>query len=413
VLAFVLISGSTLAQESDEAALALADRTKTEPALQRPCVGYAEVAGSETAYSDGRAMTPSGRASFDLRCELAFTSGWRGLLAERFDEFWARGSSAQAVNTLKEAYLSFRSDGAVLVDVGRINVRQGVAFAYNPTDYFRAHATRAVISIDPETRRGERLGALMGRFQMLWPSGSLTGIFAPRVDARPNDSTFNPDFGATNASSRWLLIWSQRLGRELQPQILLTGAQHQPPRVGLDLTYLLNRATVAYMEWSGGRSASSLSRSGHGPGGWDDTAFDSQLSAGVTFTSSNKLSLTFEYEYDGTAPGSREWAAFRTGAIRPYVQYRQYIATQGDLATRQNLFGYVHWDDVGIDRLGLTAFVRFDPYDHSRVTWLEARYHWQHAGVAIQWQRNAGDATSDLAPAPVRQSWLALIDYYF
>jgi len=407
------MSGSTLAQESDEAALALADLTKAEPVPRRPCVGYVELAASETAYSDGRAMTPGGRASFDLRCEAAFTSGWRGLLAERFDEFWAQGSSAQAVNTLKEAYLSFRSGSAVLVDVGRINVRQGVALAYNPTDYFRVGATRAVISIDPESRRGERLGALMGRFQMLWPSGSLTGIFAPQVDARPNESTLNPDFGATNACSRWLLIWSQRLGREFQPQILLTGAQHEPPRAGLDLTYLLNRATVAYVEWSGGRLASSGSRSGTGPVNRNGAVFNSQLSAGVTFTSSNKLSMTFEYEYDGTALGNREWAALRAGPIPPYVQYRQYVATQGDLATRQNLFGYVHWDDVGINRLGLTAFVRFDPGDHSRVSWAEARYHWQHAGVAVQWQRNIGDATSDLAPAPVRQSWLALIDYYF
>ena len=62
---------------------------------------------------------------------------------------------------------------------------------------------------------------------------------------------------------------------------------------------------------------------------------------------------------------------------------------------------------------GLTAFMRFDPYDHSRLTWAEARYHWEHAGIAVQWQRGTGDAKSDFALWPVRQSWLALVDYYF
>jgi len=340
-------------------------------------------------------------------------SNWRGVLSDRLDQFWARGVSARAVNTLKEAYLSFRHGGAFLVDVGRVNVREGVALAYNPTDYFRADAVRALISIDPQTLRDERMGALMGRFQTLWSSGSLTGIFAPQVQARPNESTFNPDFGATNGRSRWLFIWSQRLARELQPQISLTGAEHESPRAGVDLTYLVNRATVAYLEWSGGRSASNVRSSGYYPPSSEDRAFRSRLSAGFTYTTPAKLSLTFEYEFDGAAPGRKEWTVLRGGAIPPYVRYRQYAAAQGELATRQNLFAYAQRDDVGIDRLGLTAFMRFDPYDHSRVLWAEARYHWQHAGIALQWQRNSGDATSDLAPWPLRQSWLALIDYYF
>jgi len=68
---------------------------------------------------------------------------------------------------------------------------------------------------------------------------------------------------------------------------------------------------------------------------------------------------------------------------------------------------------VLIPHLGLTAFVRYDPFDHSHVAWGEVRYYWSHVDVALQWQRSAGDATSDLAPWPKRQSWLALVGYYF
>jgi hypothetical protein len=412
VLLLVLASRLVLARQSDEDALALADNTTNKPTPQRTCIEYAEVAAIDTTYSDNSPSRPGGRGSFNLRCDGTFTSDWHGVLSDRFDEFFARGAAAQAVNTLKEAYVSYQHSGSLLVDLGRINVREGVALAYNPTDYLKAGAVRALISIDPGTLRDERMGTLMARFQTLWASGSLTGIVAPRVDAVPNDSTFNPDLGATNEKSRWLLIWSQRLVQNFQPQFSLAGAEHESPRAGLNLTALLNQATVAYLEGSGGRSATNLARSGYDPAISDETAFRSRLSTGLTYTTPYKLSLTLEYQYDAAAPGEREWAALRAGPIPPYVRYRQYAAAQGELATRQNIFAYAHWDDVGIARLGLTAFARLDPYDHSRLTWTEARYHWQHVDIAVQWQHNTGAPTSDLSLWPQRQTWLALIDCY-
>lgn len=400
-------------QQTDEAALALADRTQAQPSEQRTCLENAEVAAIDDTYSDAAPSSAGGRGSFNVRCDAALASDWRAVFADRLDDFWAQGAAGQAVNTLKEAYVSYRDGGSEIVDVGRVNVREGVGFAYNPTDYFRADAVRAIISIDPETLRDERLGTLMVRSQTLWSSGSLTAIIAPQVDASANNSTWSPDFGATNGLSRTVLILSQRLTAELQPQFSLSSTEHESPQAGLNLTYLVNRATVAYVEWSGGRAPSNLALSGYGAATSSATAFRSRLSTGITYTTANKLSLTLEYEYDGAAPGGNEWSLLRAGPVPPYVQYRDYAGSQGELAARQNVFAYAHWDDVGIDRLGLTAFVRFDPYDQSHVTWAEARYHWEHLGFAIQWQRTWGEATSDLAPWPLRQSWLALIDYYF
>lgn len=414
--ALILVLATTtriaLAQDTDEAALALADATTTQPTTHRTCIEYLEVAATDTTYASIQPESPGGRASINVRCDGSFAPGWRGVFSDRFDEFFARGASAQSINTLKEAYVSYQPNGTFLADLGRINVREGVALAYNPTDYFKANATRALISINPGTLRDERMGTVMSRLQALWPNGSLTAIFAPRVDATPNDSTFNPDLGATNSANRWLLIWSQRLTPDLQPQLSLTGTEHQSPQVGLNLTHLLSSATVAYLEWSGGRSRNNAALSAYGPPIPDDTAFHSRLSTGLTYTTTYKLSLTLEYQQDTAAPGDRQWSLLRAGPISPYIRYRDYTGAQAEPATRQNVFVYAHWDDLGIDRLGLTTFVRFDPYDHSRLNWTEARYHWQHIDIALQWQHNTGSATSDLAQWPERQSWLALIDYY-
>src|SRR6266436_5046709 len=137
-LLVVVTCGFAQAQEirqsalhDDDAALALADSTRTEASARRACIEYAEAAGFDTTYSDATPASPGGRASFSFRCDAALASGWRGVVSDRFDEIAARGSAAQAVNTLKEAYVSFRAGSGVLVDVGRVNVREGVAFAYN------------------------------------------------------------------------------------------------------------------------------------------------------------------------------------------------------------------------------------------------------------------------------------------
>src|SRR5262249_2743045 len=151
------------------------------------------------------------------------------------------------------------------------------------------------------------------------------------------------DLGATNPRNRWLFILSQRLGADFQPQLVLTGTEHQSPQAGLNLTYLLSSATVAFLEWSGGRSAGNLALSGYGPSVSGATAFRSRLSSGFTYTTPYKLSVTLEYDYDGAAPGRDDWAAVRTGPVTPYVRYREYAGTRAELAARQSWFGYVHW----------------------------------------------------------------------
>src|SRR5579863_2795914 len=118
MLLALAVGGPALAQENDEAALALADRTQAQAAAPHTCVEYAEGAVSDTTYSDGAASASGGRGSFAIRCDAALGSQWRGVLSDRFDDFFARGTSAQAVNTLKKAYLSFRDGGTQIVDFG-------------------------------------------------------------------------------------------------------------------------------------------------------------------------------------------------------------------------------------------------------------------------------------------------------
>jgi hypothetical protein len=269
---------------------------------------------------------------------------------------------------------------------------------------------RSIISVDPASLRENRLGSVMVRGQALWAEGALTALYSPKLADRPSDAAFNPDFGATNFRDRWLLAGSYAVSKQLNPQFLLYGEAGQSPQVGLNLTTLLNDATVAYVEYSGGRSSSVLAQlQMPAPA----SAFRSRLATGATYTTTGNLSLTIEYEYNGAGLDRAAWDALRSGSPVVYAQYRILAAELQELPTKQRVFATARWQDAMINHLDLAAFAYYDPLDSSRQLWVEARYHWTKTDLALQWQVNSGSPGSEYGALPARQNWQALLKYFF
>ncbi len=238
-----------------------------------------------------------GALSLDVRYDRAFAPGWRAVFADRLDMNRSYGATGDGnVNTVKEAYLSWQASPERIADFGRINVRNGVAMGYNPTDVFRAGAIRSASSIDPASLRENRLGSVMLRGQALWQGGSLTALVSPKLADAPNSGAWNLDLGATNRRNRWQVALSQSVSKALNPQVLLSGGEGESAQLGFNLSALANDATVVFFEWSGGRSRSLRSQA---LGGADDSAFRNRLATGLTTTTADNLSLTFEVDYNG------------------------------------------------------------------------------------------------------------------
>ena len=351
------------------------------------------------------------RLSMDLRSNLRLASDWRVLFADRLDLLWpGTFDGAQHINTLKEAFVSWQARSDALFDLGRINVRQGVAFGYNPTDFLRADALRAVDSIDPDSLRQNRLGTAMLRAQQIWDSGSMTELYAPKLAEHASAAPFDPDLGATNNENRWMISLSQRLMGNWSPQWLMEGGASSPAQFGFNTTAALGDATVAYLELATGNSRSL----------WDQAqtsgaanSLHARASTGFTYSAPDKISVTLEYEYDGAALSGRAWSAARSGGnLEAYGRYRAFLTLQQEPPTQHNAFGLVSWQDALVRHLDLSAFVRVDLVDHSRLPWMELRYHWTHIDVALRWQDFIGDASSDYGASATRQSGQVLLDYY-
>ncbi len=411
VLLLLAATAPALADDEDAAALLLADQTTATAEQSRDWRVFAETAARESRRQGPGLALHGARVSIDARFDKTFAPGWRAVFADRMDMNRMDGVSGNRdINTLKEAYLSWQAQPDRVADLGRINARNGVAMGYNPTDYFRSGALRSVVSLDPASLRENRLGSAMLRGQALWNSGSFTALYSPKLADKPSDSVFSPDLGATNQRARWLVAASEKLSDALSPQWLLSGGAGQSPQLGLNLTGLANDATVAYFEWSGGRAASLAAQALPIR---DDAAFRSRLSTGLTYTTPGNLSLTAEYEYNGAGLDQAGWNALRRGPPAAYGLYRGFVADIQDPPTRQHLFLYALWQDAMIKHLDLAAMVRYDATDHSRLQWLEARYHWTRVDLALQTQLNTGSPGSNYGVLPERRIWQALLRYFF
>lgn len=409
IVAMALLLAAGCAIADDEDALSLADKIGERAQPAREWQAFVEGAAGGARTLNGTQSNL--RLSLDMLVDHSLAQGWRAVLANRLDINWQdRSGRSDEINTLKEAYLSWQPKDNVIADVGRVNARYGVAMGYNPTDYFRAGAVRSVVSVDPASLKRNRQGSVMLRGQTLWNGGSLTALFSPKLEAQPNGAPFHPNWGATNNQNRWLMVLSQKITDDINPQWLLYKEERQPVQLGMNFTTLVNDATVAYVEWSGGRSPLLLAQAF---GLITDTAHRNRAAAGFTHTTANKLSLTLEYQYNGTGLDRAQWDALRAAPLPIYGRYRQWIQVAQDMPTRRALFFYANWQDAVVSRLDLAAMLRVNSDDRSRLTWLEARYRWTQDELALQWQGNSGAASSEYGASSQRQAWQIVLRHYF
>ena len=353
-----------------------------------------------------------GRASFDFSHSARLSPGLRAVFSDRIDNIHPTdGGADSTVNSLREAYLSWQPEGGnTVVEFGRINLRYGPAYGYNPTDFFRDGSLRTLTSANPFALRENRLGTVMLRGQRLWTDGSLSVAYSPKLASRPNADGWSLDLGSTNNRDRALIALGTQFSQRVSTQVLAYKEDGLSTTLGASLTALLSDAATAHLEWSRGREPDLLSRALVAPGA---TATRNRFASGVTYTTLGKLSVTAEYEYNGFALSQSKWASL--GATAPATQVAYLVEAQRlqEQVPRQAMLIYVTQKSLGLKDLDLTAFLRINGNDHSRLAWVELRHHWPSFDLAFQLQQNIGRITSEYGIQPDRRIIQILGTYYF
>lgn len=402
--------------DDDAGALMLADHVAATTAQASNWRNFVEGAAGNSEPRSG-AIQDVQRLSMDTRYDGSLAADWRLMFSDRLDvNSPAQTPGDNGVNTLKEAYLSWQAKDNLLLDMGRINVRNGLSQGYNPTDYFKTGALRSVTAVDPQSLKENRQGSVMVRGQQLWGDGSVTFLYSPKLDSQPDNGAYSLDFGATNNVNRSLLSYSPKGSEAVNLQFMAFTQDQSAPQLGVNVAGLVNDATVVNFEWSGGQSASQRSQALAQAGlpYADDAAYSQRWVTGLTYTTSNKMSFSAEYEYNGLGLSQVAWNQLRAGNPALYGVYENWVQNQQELPTQRSAFLYFNWQDAFISRLDLSALQRYDLADNSSMVWLEARYHLlDHAEFAVQWLRNQGSSLSDYGVQPVAQSLLLVARWYF
>lgn len=382
----------------DADALSLADQARPASRPSRDWRAFVELALARSQLRGASSADSDARLSLDLHYDGIIAPGWRAVISDRLDLMHSSAASGETnVNTLREAYLSWQARDDLIADLGRVNLRYGAAFGYNPTDFFKAGALRSVVSPDPASLRENRQGTFVIQGQKLWNGGSLAAVYSPHLGSSSNDSTFSLDVGSTNPENRWLLATSHKFSEAFNPQLLLYGGADTPTQVGLNLSGLLNSATVGFLEFSTGKGRSLLAQTLGTP---EPERTQRRAALGLTYTTDFNLSLTAEAEYNSAAPDRQQWNSFTGAAPGNALSLLQASDTLQDLPLRRALFFYASWRDMVVKNLDLSAFVRHDSITHSRAQWIEARYRWDRAELALQWQGYSGGPSSLYGSVP-------------
>jgi hypothetical protein len=392
-------------------ALSLESAPEAAPETPRSTKLFVEGAvgnASQRYQSDRRNI---GRASVDFSHSARLAPGLRAVISDRLDYFDPTLSGTDnAVNSLREAYVSWQPEGdRTVLELGRINLRYGPGYGYNPTDFFRDGSLRVITTADPFALRENRMGTVMLRGQYLWDKGAVSLALSPKLTDTPSTDGWNLDLGATNNRDRYVLALSTQFSERISSQALLYHESGRSPTVGFNMTALLSDAATTHMEFTRGSEPDLLIRALAKPAA-DVTR--NRFVGGVTYTTLGKLSLTAEYQYNGFGLSQTNWAALGATPLAQLSYLSEALRLQ-ELAPRQAYLIYVTQKSLLLKDLDLTAYLRMNPGDDSRLAWVELRHHWPSFDLTLQWQQNIGNPTSEFGILPDRRVLQVLGSYYF
>ncbi len=385
------------------------------------------------------------RLFLDLRTEWQpaerVTLAYSGRINVRAQDNLPIPNHEDFINDFREGVLSWEPADRTYLEVGRINLKSGVAAGFNPTDFFRTRAVVEPISSDPAVLREDRLGAFMVQAQHIGEGATLTAAFAPAIAApspvyRDTDlAGLRPGFDRTNAHDRVLLKASADIVPEVSSELLLY-REGNATQFGANLTHGIGQSVVAYAEWSGGRRPSLIDAALQygqatgtippaAPSALPDDArrhFQNDLSVGASYTTEAKITFNLEYHFHQAGFSRQDWDNWfrigRVGAGSPVANelwyIRAYASEQQEPVSEHALFLRADWVDAFIPKLELTAFVNIDLFDGSSFAQLESDYYLSNAWtVGALMAANPGTRRSEYGSLPAAASVLVKLARYF
>ena len=377
------------------------------------------------------------------RVNLRLSPSLEGNFETTLNVFSREGDSFKASDDfrldIEEAYLSWRRSPTLFLDIGRINIRNGVATGFNPTDYFRVNSVVTRTTADVSQLRDNRLGALSSRAQKVWNGGSLTFVAAPDVgDKEQRWYTDHDIYGLhlndTNGKTRFMLALTHELADGFSPELLYLNESGQH-NLGLNFSYTLTEKTVLYAEWNIGERRSLADEALYESSttaplhpvltqAFPDKgeSFFNQSALGFAYTSESNITTNVEYHYNEAGFSDNDWDAYfeagaaangNTAILGPLLSIRGLARNRIEPVSEHTMMLRSTWTDI-IPDFSATGLLFFDLVDNSYLAQLEAAWNINHSSSLVaRIARLDGNNDSNYGSQERETTFNLQLNYYF
>ncbi|WP_269584464.1 hypothetical protein [Roseibium sp. Sym1] len=322
------------------------------------------------------------------------------------------------------------------LEAGRINIRNGVALGFNPTDWFKANSLVTIDSQDPGDRREERLGTVVVNGATSIGNTLVQAGYRPEISAaqdtvitnadivglnlnRTNPSyaayaKVSPGFGGNISFTGNVIVEDDRWG----------GGAEVSGALGNNLvlygeTFIQDRMNLSAEALEDGSGSAAFRR---GIGADQGFFVAAQLAVGATWSfpevlaKSEDISLSLEYHYNGAGLNNRELDALAdasgsdlaaAGAVHSFASREQEPLAQ------HQLFARFAWNDFWNDA-DFTAIGYYVPHDHSGLAQIAASYPFNdNLELSMRAFSVFGSDTSVYGSNPLQNSIQLAVKYTF
>ncbi len=300
------------------------------------------------------------------------------------------GNAHDVSINLKELYYKGEISPTNLVELGRMNVKEGVARGFNPTDFFKG-STSLTLSTDPKEIKDNRLGSVMMQNTLFFDDFTFKAIISPKISV-DEDGVWGSkkDYGLhldeTNYETRQSLYLAYNGLKDVSASLLVHhNKDADEESLGVNLSYVKN-SWIFYTEGSvkEGKNdvTKSIERLNLSPSVQNALASEKETVQkavlGVNYTYDN-ISTNFEYIFNRAGLDSSEWNSWFDLAKSNAQMAGQLGAIRGDIASkeeimsRDSLFVFSRMTDI-LTNVDGSLMMWINPYDKSTLSQIGVEY---------------------------------------
>lgn len=354
----------------------------------------------------------------DLGVDAQYTRNingkWRAVGGGRFDydaypQREQRPAHAASVS-LREAYLSRSGPTGSLLHIGRINIRDGVALGFNPTDVFRRGSLPVRRTEDPERLRESRLGVVALGAQLPLGQGSVAVVVAPEIDDASDPAWYDAQLGATNSSGQAYLRVTAPTWSGVYSNAVMHARKDGERTLGFNLNRNIGHAGTAYLEFARARREPLTAIIDPVP---PTLRWANQWSLGATYATESGFTFGLEHQYNGFGLDADDWRRLwsQGGPLQVGGLFGKAAQLQDPLS-RHSWLATIRRDPFGGGKSQFGCLLRMNYLDRSRFAWCEWGYQLQAADLAVQLGNSRGERDSEFGASGSDWSLGVILRFY-